>query len=183
MERHSAVGAAVSMQFIRHNWRSSSKIRKLDLSLNYNVCLAKLVETRQSLALSTEHCPVSWQWCCVAPCYPLDEAQLRSGCWISQSPSLTWHGPHGRVAWWGEKTTDYSSFTPSEQWKDVPVAPAPMHLFDSMLPMCILILISPVSARKQHTPLLAGCLRCCTLLASFCCKVRLKTHKAHMAEH
>ena len=100
MERHStdsAVGAAVSMQFIRHNWRSSSKIRKLDLSLIYNVCLAKLVWTRQSHASSTEHCPVSWQWCCVAPCYPLDEAQLRSGCWISQSPSLTWHGPHGRV--------------------------------------------------------------------------------------
>ena len=87
------------------------------------------------------------------------------------------------LAWWGEKTTDYSSFTPSEQWKEVPVPPTPMHLFGSMLPMCILILISPVSARKRHTPLLAGCLRCCTLLASFCCKVRLKTHNAHMAEH
>ena len=95
--QHGGLGAAVSMQFIRHNWRSSSKIRKLDLSLNYNVCLAKLVWTRQSHASSTEHCPATWQWCCVAPCYPLDEAQLRSGCWISQSPSLTWHGPHGRV--------------------------------------------------------------------------------------
>ena len=182
MERHSAVGAAVSMQFIRHNWRSSSKIRKLDLSLNYNVCLAKLVWTRQSHASSTEHCPVSWQWCCVAPCYPLDEAQLRSGCWISQSPSLTWHGPHGRVGLVrGEVSTEFLHPYPAMQrCSSCSSTNAPVG---SRLPMCILILISPVSARKRHTPLLAGCLRCCTLLASFCCKVRLKTHKAHMAEH
>ena len=186
MERHSsAVGAAVSMQFIRHNWRSSSKIRKLDLSLNYNVCLAKLVETRQSLASSTEHCPVSWPSGAVAPCYPLDEAPAEVRL-LNQSvtfPDLTW--AHGRVGLTrGEGYSPQGSFTPTQQWRDVPVVPRPMHLFGSMLPMCILILISHVSARKQHTPLLAGCPRCLQTAGFILLQsTTLKTHNAHMAEH
>ena len=185
MERHSsAVGAAVSMQFIRHNWRSSSKIRKLDLSLNYNVCLAKLVETRQSLASSTEHCPVSWPSGAVAPCYPLDEAPAEVRL-LNQSvtfPDLTW--AHGRVGLTrGEGYSPQGSFTPTQQWRDVPVVPRPMHLFGSMLPMCILILISHVSARKQHAP--AGRLPAlpadCWLHSA--AKYDSKTHSAHMAEH
>ena len=185
MERHSsAVGAAVSMQFIRHNWRSSSKIRKLDLSLNYNVCLAKLVETRQSLASSTEHCPVSWPSGAVAPCYPLDEAPAEVRL-LNQSvtfPDLTW--AHGRVGLTrGEGYSPQGSFTPTQQWRDVPVVPRPMHLFGSMLPMCILILISHVLARKQHAP--AGRLPAlpadCWLHSA--AKYDSKTHSAHMAEH
>ena len=94
MERHSAVGAAVSMQFIRHNWRSSSKIRKLDLSLNYNVCLAKLVETQNK----TVACVVYWalpRLLAVVLCGPLlssgwGAAEVRL---LNQSvtfPDLTW---------------------------------------------------------------------------------------------
>ena len=92
--QHGGLGAAVSMQFIRHNWRSSSKIRKLDLSLNYNVCLAKLVETQNK----TVACVVYWalpRLLAVVLCGPLlssgwGAAEVRL---LNQSvtfPDLTW---------------------------------------------------------------------------------------------